>query len=359
MKILVNALSGIGDALMFTPAIKKIKTDIPAAEIDALVMYKGVEDIYKNLPELSKTIYFDFPNRSYAESLNFVLRLRNRYDASINVYPSNRKEYNLISLLIGAKKRLAVKYLHGDFSNFGFLNSPRVEESFTLHNVEENIRMAELLTGRKADSIAPLQFILAKSDAEFADQFVKRNGIQEGDLVIGFHPGCSPLKNHTKRRWDPKNFAHLGVKLISQTGAKILLFGGKDEQYLKDEICTAINSAEAISVNTSSISETAAVMKRCSLFITNDSSLMHVAAAMKLNVLALIGPTNINFIHPWQTEYEIASLGLDCAPCFYYSPKPLSCSRKDLKFKCVKELSVDQVFEKGMMMIMKIRPSAT
>ncbi len=88
-------------------------------------------------------------------------------------------------------------------------------------------------------------------------------------------------------------------------------------------------------------------MQRCNLFITNDSSLMHIAAALKLNIVVIIGPTNKNYIYPWQTNYKIASLDLDCSPCFYYSPKPLTCSRSDLKFKCIKDLSVDLVYEKA------------
>ncbi|KAB2843294.1 MAG: glycosyltransferase family 9 protein, partial [Melioribacteraceae bacterium] len=53
------ALSGIGDALMFTPALKKLKELMPDSEIDALVMYRGAEDIYKRLPYFSKVYRFD------------------------------------------------------------------------------------------------------------------------------------------------------------------------------------------------------------------------------------------------------------------------------------------------------------
>ena len=70
---------------------------------------------------------------------------------------------------------------------------------------------------------------------------------------------------------------------------------------------------------------------------------MHVASAMNLNVVAIIGPTNIKYIHPWMTEYKIVTLNLECSPCFIYSPRPLICFRDDVKFKCIKELDVDMV----------------
>ncbi|MDX9924622.1 MAG: glycosyltransferase family 9 protein, partial [Ignavibacteriaceae bacterium] len=58
-KILVIALSGIGDALMFTPALSFLKKTLPSSEIDALIMFKGVKDIYERLPEINTIHYFD------------------------------------------------------------------------------------------------------------------------------------------------------------------------------------------------------------------------------------------------------------------------------------------------------------
>ncbi len=358
MNILIIALSGIGDALMFTPALQKLNDEVPGANIDALVMYGGVKDIYEKLPQISKVHYFDFLNKSKLESLRFALSLRKKYHATINVYPSNRREYNLIGRLIGAKKRFAVNYLRKDFSNFGFLNTSRVLEDDNLHNVEENFRMVEKLVGKKINEIPAMQFCLRNDDSEFAKEFLREQLIVENDLVVGFHPGCSSLKNHDKRRWEPNKFAELGKKLIEQFGAKILVFGGSEEEALKDIVVTNINSSNARPVNVLSLSNTAAIMKRCNTFITNDSSLMHVASALKLNVIAIIGPTNINYIRPWQTDFQIVSLNLDCSPCFYYSPKPLTCTREDVKFKCIKELSVDFVFEKVAAQIKNLRHSS-
>ena len=347
MNILVIALSGIGDALMFTPSLEKLSEEIPSAKIDVLVMFKGVKDIYEKLPQVSKVIYFDFLNSSRIKSLSYILKLRNKYDATINVYPSNRREYNLISRVIGAEKRLAIKYLRKDFLNFGFLNNVRQLENDNLHNVEENFSLCEKLIGKKLDPIPALRLNLRNDDITFANNFFKNKSISNSDLVIGFHPGCSTLKNHEKRRWEEEKFAELGKKLIHDYNAKVLVFGGGDEENLKNIIFAKIDSQNVYSVNAQSLSNSAAVMQRCNLFITNDSSLMHIAAALKLNIVAIIGPTNKNYIYPWQTNYKIASIDLDCSPCFYYSPKPLTCSRSDVKFKCIKELSIDLVYEKA------------
>jgi heptosyltransferase-2 len=345
-KILINALSGIGDALMFTPALVKLREHLPDARIDVMVMLKGVKDFYEQLEEIDDVYYFDFINAGAVKSFQYVIGMRGKYDASVNVYPSNRREYNGINFLVGAKYRAGVRYLRKDLQNFGFLNNRTIVENDDLHNVEENIKMVEKLLNIEVSGIPKLKFPLLKKDKEYAAGYLESLNIKEEELVFGIHPGCSTLKNHIKRRWEPEKFAELGRQLIDQFNSRVLIFGGPEESELKGEIKKNINSEKVVAIKTDNLRQSAAIMERCNVFITNDSSLMHIASALQLNVVAVIGPTNTNYIHPWKTDYKIASLNLECAPCFFYSPKPLTCYRTDVYFKCIKELSVDLVMSK-------------
>jgi heptosyltransferase-2 len=344
MKILIIALSGIGDALMFTPALNLLRKQIPGAKIDALVMFKSAGEILENNPNLNNVYHFEFMKEGFGKSFRYILGLRKKYDATINVYPSNRKEYNVISFLIGAGKRAAVKYLRKDFRNLGFLNNIRVLENDSSHNVQTNIKMCEKLVDKKFESETPFEIFIEDNHKKKAIEFLSAEGIESGNTIIGFHPGCATFKNHIKRRWEPEKFAALGKKLIEDHKAKILIFGGPEEDELKEEIKERINSSDAIIVRSESILQNAAIMEQCKIFVTNDSSQMHIASALKLKTVAIIGPTNPAYIHPWKTEHKIVTLNLDCAPCFFYSPKPLICYRTDVKFKCIKELSVDMVY---------------
>ena len=344
MKILVNALSGIGDALMFTPSFKLLKEAYPNSEIHTLVMFKAVKDFYERNLSIDKVFYFDFLSEGVISSLKFISSLRGKYDVSISVYPSNRKEYNVINYFIGAKRRAAVKYLRKDFQNLGFLNNVRILENDLLHNVQSNLKLCEELTNHKYEDESSLDFSLLKTDHDFASGLFRELNIDEQDLVIGFHPGSAVLKNQAHRRWESEKFVELGKKLIKESNAKILVFGGPTEDELKRNIVNEINLPHAFTVSSQNLTESAAVMKRCNVFVTNDSSLMHIASALKLKVVAIIGPTNPNYIHPWKTEYKIVSLNLDCAPCFIYSPRPLICFRNDVKFKCIKELDAERVY---------------
>lgn len=344
MKILVIALSGIGDALMFTPSLKKLKEDYPSARIDILAMYRGVKEIFENLDNVNRVLFHDFLNSSALKSLSFILKLRGEYDVTFNVYPSNRREYNIISRIIDPPKRCGVNYLRRNFVNLGFLNNVTVTENDSFHNVETNFKLCGKLSGKNSETIPPLQIKLPESSEKYSLSFLSKMRVDSKDLIIGFHPGCSTLKNHDKRRWETEKFAKLASALIERDSAKILVFGGPEEKDLKLDICSRVNSPSVISVDSNSILDSASVMKRCSLFVSNDSSLMHVAAALGLKTVAILGPTNRNYIYPWQTDYRVASLQLECSPCFYYSPRPLTCSRKDLKFKCIRDLSAETVY---------------
>ncbi|MCX8105469.1 MAG: glycosyltransferase family 9 protein [Ignavibacterium album] len=355
MKILVLALSGIGDALMFTPALKLLRQEFPSSQIDVMVMFSGAKEILENNSDLDNLIHFNFLKEGYFKSLKFIFSLRNKYDVTINVYPSNRKEYNLISFLIGANKRVAVRYLRMDNQNFGWLNNITFDEDDSLHNVQTNIRMIEKLLNKKFEEEPQLQLNLKSEELQYAENFLTDNQISKDDLVIGFHPGCATLKNHINRRWEPEKFAELGRQLIKNKNAKIFLFGGPDEEQLKTEIHKMINSSQCFLIKTDKFLQSIAIMKRCNLFVTNDSALMHIASALSLPVVAIIGPTNVNYIHPWKTKYKIASLNLECSPCFFYSPKPLRCTRDDIKFKCIKELTVEDVYSESKKLLEELR----
>ena len=273
MKILILALSGIGDALMFIPALKLLRQALPTAQIDALVMFKGTSEIYENNPNLNNIIHFDFIKEGSFASLKFVFRLRKKYTSTINVYPSNRKEYNVINFLIGAKNRVGVEYLRMNIQNIGWLNNVTVLENKSTHNIQTNIKLVEKLLNKKFDNEPAMEIYLSDENKRFADDYLEKISVKENDFVVGFHPGCATLKNHIKRRWEPEKFAELGKRLIKEKNAKIFLFGGSEEDELKTSINSMIDSKDSMIIKTEKFLQSIAIMKRCNVFVTNDSCL--------------------------------------------------------------------------------------
>ena len=95
-------------------------------------------------------------------------------------------------------------------------------------------------------------------------------------------------------------------------------------------------------VNNRTIREVTAIIGQLDSFVSNDSGLMHIAAAMNIPTVAILGPTNPNYIYPWHVKQETVRLELPCSPCFYYSPKPLTCSIKE-QYKCLSDLDAQKV----------------
>ena len=356
MKILIIALSGIGDALMFSPALRLLRKKYPDAQIDLLAMFKGVEDLYSRNSDINTVHYWDFLKSNPFSTLSRVLKLRNlRYDVSINVYPANRWPYNLISLLVGAKKRLGHIYNHVNFRSLNFLNNIRVHEDDLKHNVEENIDLIALLDVPREDPLPPLQVNLTDSDSRAADRWLDDNGISSKEFIVGFHAGSSMMKNHFRRRWAPEKFTRLGNLLIEQYDATILLFGGPEEEQLNESIKRMMGKKTYI-VKAPNLMGSIALMKRCSAFVVNDSGLMHIAAGLQLPIVTIFAYTNPHYVYPWKTNYRMVRRDLECSPCFYYSPRPARCIWKDDQFRCITHIEVDEVFAALKQLMQETKP---
>ena len=348
-KILLIALPGIGDALLATPMIELLRRAKPDAEIHALVMFSATKEMFEHDPCIDYVHFHDFLNNTKTSALAFLLSVRGlKFDISISTYPQNRREYNLIGLFLGAKKRYGITYRRRSKRNLNWLNSKSLLEDDTLHCVEENVRLLTLL-GIDHDlnerTLPKLRMNLAEAHAKFADEWYRASGIDpHSTLTIGVHAGTARFKNHINRRWAPEKFAELARQLSTDLGARVLLFGGPDDIDANREIMRLAGD-HVTEVKTKGIMDSVAVMRQLSLFVSNDSSLMHIAGALGLPTVAIFGPTNETYVHPWKTRYEIVETGIECRPCFVYSPKPLTCYRLDPAehYLCMRAIEVDRV----------------
>jgi lipopolysaccharide heptosyltransferase II len=341
-KIIVIPLYGIGDVLMTTPALKNLKERLDV-EITYLHMFKATYDILAHNPYVSHNIHFPFLDVGKGESLRFLLRLRKKYQVSINFYPSNKRPYNLAAFLAGSPVRIGHRYVQDDMTALNFLKNQTLKEDDNLHCVEENYRLLAFLGIEKAKPY-PLELYLTEGETAHATQWIQEKKLEQ-NMLVGIHPGTSSFKNHDKRRWPKAFFARLIDRLALEFNkAVFLLFGGPEEKALREEIISMVGvRGRTLSVDSLSIRRTAALIGKCRLFISNDSGLMHIAAAMRVPTVAMFGPTNPVWVKPWAVRHRIVRLGLSCSPCFRYSSRPLTCIA-NIDYACMNEIIVDQVF---------------
>jgi len=334
MKILILPLYGIGDTLMTTPAIEVLNKNFNCRIVN-ICMFKGTYEILKNNPFIDELIYFPFFEQGILKSLKFIFSLK-KFDCSINFYPSNRKQYNMLSFLTRAKYRIGHRYLKRDFMELNFLKNQTLKEDITLHNVEENLRLLEFL-GIKTEKSPEMRIYLDEKEIKQGDQLVK--ALSKKAVKIGVHTGTSRFKGHRQRRWPKEKFLEL---INNLPDIDFFLFGTEEEKQENEFIFNNAKYGNVILIQNKPIREVASIINHLHAFISNDSGLMHIASALGIPTVAIFGPTNPTWVRPWKVKHRVVRIELSCSPCFYYSPEPLKC-HSGLDFKCLKDIDVSTV----------------
>ena len=340
MKVLITPLFGLGDTLMFTPALEILKMNRPDWTIDVFTFKRSNYEILIDNPYIDNLIFEPMLTWNKLKVIGYMLKsLRGKYDVVINFYPSNRKDYNIFAFLTGARYRLGHRYLDMNFKEWNFLKNLTIDESTQMHCVEQNIRLLELLgINNNMNEIPDMKVYLSDEEVEKGEIYLK----QWDSIKIGLHTGTSRFKNHINRRWPKEYFLEI-VNYFKEV--KFLLFGTDEEKEENEYILKNNKNDNVILVENKTIREVAAIVKNLDLFISNDSGLMHLSAAVGTKTFGIFGPTNPIWVKPWGDRNTFFKLDLPCSPCFVYSPKPLNCKIDD-RFKCLKELKPDIIIKK-------------
>jgi heptosyltransferase-2 len=158
----------------------------------------------------------------------------------------------------------------------------------------QNLRLLEPLNIPYDARAARYVFPLSPEEHAAAENFLAAHGLGHAPL-LGFHPG-SP-EDMKFKRWPPERWIQLGGELARAYDAKILVFGGEAEHELRQRVRDGIGDA-AVEVK-GSLRQSAAIARRCLLFVSNDSGLMHVAVSQNVPTFGLFGPTDETRTAPW------------------------------------------------------------
>jgi hypothetical protein len=136
----------------------------------------------------------------------------------------------------------------------------------------------------------------------------------------------------------PSALLRLPIRLNKRFGSKTIIFGGPNDRELGADIMKMMKTFAVDLSGKTTLKEAMALIARCRLFITNDSGLMHIAAALNVAQVAIFGSTNFAATSPWSPRARIVRSALDCSPCL----------KQQCPFghrECMKKISVDKVFK--------------
>lgn len=343
-QVLVIALGGAGDGLMATPLLSALRAHWPQAAVDVLVMQgAAARDMVAGHPAVRACILHNFMREPWRRSLALCRQLRRRhYDLSFTVMPQNRLEYNAITFLIGARRRLGFTFSIPCGAMGRWLLTDLVPEDPLAHLVENNLRLLREGLGVPAAE-APLQLPVTAAHRLHAQAFMRDLGLA-GRRVIGLHAGSGTTKNLAQRRWPPERWAALARRLAAGGDDAFLMVGSADEQPLRDVIrgLAGLPAERLLDLPPMPILDAAAVIGELDALVCCDTLLTHVAAAMGTPCVVIMGPTPHTSVYPWQTPHRIVRVGMTCSPCYGYSRHGIRCTHPE-PMACLTRIEPEQV----------------
>lgn len=279
MKILVISLAGIGDTIFATPLIHELRENFPEATIDAFVRWDGAKFLENN-PYLNTVYQKDLARDPKLDSLRFLVKLRRtRYDVSVITFPQSRREYRYVAKFINARTRIGHEY--ENFTAFDRLLTPKLLPlDYSKHAVENNLSLLQFFDVKPKLSSHRYELFLTEKEKAWATEYVAQQNLQQRRL-LGIHVGSGPTKNLALRRWPLENYIELTRRLSErQPGMAVLFVGGPGEKKDHEKIRAALGEGKVFFPETGNFLHTAALIGRCDVFLSVDTSNMHLAAAM-------------------------------------------------------------------------------
>jgi ADP-heptose:LPS heptosyltransferase len=351
MKALVISLAGIGDTLFATPLIHELRSNFPSAQIDALVFWPGARDLLIGNPHLNTIYQKDLVKAGAAKSLPYLLALRkNRYDISFNTHPQSRIHYRVVARVIGARLRASHRY-----ECFGMLDrllvNRTIPQDYSRHAIENNLELLQFAAAKPVLAEHGYEVFLSESDEKWAEEFAASRGLN-GRVCMGFHVGSGGTKNLPLRRWPVENYVALIRRLTeARRDAAILLFGGPEEVEAHEAIRAQTDTRSVVQVESRNLRQTTAMLRKCHSFLSVDTALMHLAAAVKVPHQVVIEPPTWNKpIEPYGRPFTlvpnpaVAGRNLEY---YRYDGKGIRGTADELR-RCMESVTVDAVYEKMM-----------
>ncbi len=348
MKILVISLAGIGDTILATPLIHELRANYPDARIDALVLWAGSKDILEGNPHLNAVHQHNLINASSADVLKFLKPLRKvGYDVSINTHPQSRIHYRFTAWLVGASLRLSHLY---DCSGLvdRFLVNRTLPQDYERHSVDNNLDLLSLLGKKPVLPKHELELFLTPAEHQWAESFLALNQLAQRRR-LGIHVGSGSTKNLALKRWPLEHYVELVKRSRSAwPEMAVLLFGGPEEVADLDKIVSQHEPGSVLRVRSQTLRQAAAVMQRCTTFLSVDTALMHIAAAVKApGQIVIEAPTFNRTNPPYGNPFvlvpnpAVAGRNLDY---YRFDGRGIQGTREEL-IRCMASVSVESVFQ--------------
>lgn len=328
MRILIIHTAFIGDIVLSTPLVKKLKETYKDCHIAYVTTPIGAS-ILKNNPSINEIIEYD--KRGTHKGIKGVYELgkRLRYgNYNLVITPHRYLRSSILAWLSRSPIRIGYDNAAGKF-----LFTKKIHYDKNKHEVEKLLSFVDCPeTNNKRYEI---ELFPDESNIKKIDTILAKNNL-EGKKIITIAAGS---KWKTKQ-WPVQYFNEVIDVLSKNDNLKVITVGGKDELNIP------LHTENVIDLRgKTTLLDLAEVLKRSDIVLTNDSSPIHIASAFKKpRIIAFFGPTVKKFgFFPWSKNSEVLEISnLKCRPCGIHGGN--SCPEKH--FDCMKKILPELVLTK-------------
>lgn len=355
-RILVRGVNWLGDAVMTTPALRRLREKFPEAKIILLTPEK-LKDLWRHHPAVDETLafvggesVFAIGKRLRQEKFDFALVLPNSPRSALEVFLAGipqrigyaRPWRNFFLTQPVAPRAEAIKMRKPSATEIRRLVAGGNTGSWKLevgnsqaHHLHEYLHLAAAL-GANPEPLAP-QLAVTPEEIEAAKEKFGLANISQP--VFGLNPGAEygPAK-----RWPVEKFSAAAKQIQQPTNCVWILFGGKSDATITNQIESAIGQQPSVInlAGQTSLRELMALLKLCRVLLTNDTGPMHVAAALGTPVVVPFGSTSPELTGPGlpgEARHRLLKSAAPCAPCFL--------RECPIDFRCMNGISVERVVQ--------------
>jgi lipopolysaccharide heptosyltransferase II len=332
-RILISRTDRLGDVVLSTPVIKALREKFPQAYI-AMMVSLSAKDIVEGNPYLDEVIIFDKDKKNlqgWWSAFKLVKFLRKKkFDLAVILHPTN--ELHLLTYLAKIPQRIGYDRKLGALLNY---RKVHLKQEGIKHEAEYNFDLIFDLgvSGNYHDLFIPIK----QESERYVQELFCQEGVCQEDKILAINPGAScPSKI-----WPTERFGQVCEKLVNLYNFKILLLGGAKEIHLANKIVLEYKGKGEISnlAGKTSVSQLASILKRCTLFISNDSGPVHIASALGTPVISIFGRKQPGLSPkrwgPLGQRDKYLHKDVGCIQCLAHN-----CTKE---FACLKAITVDDV----------------
>jgi len=305
-KILIIKMTAVGDVVLSTAAFKAIREKFPNAQICCLTSPQA-SAIVESCGQINEVIVFDPSSKNLKDIWRKGKKLR-RYHFDKVVDLQNNRVSHLLSFLAMPKESYG--YDNGKFS---FLLSMKIKNNIrNIPPVEHQFRILKML-GIAYDPDLRLELHPSVKDEAYAQELLDSEWLSDGQVFVGLNVSAS--KEWPTKNWPLEHMAKL-CDILGHKNIRVILTGEDKDKALVRKLIAKAHAKPASFVGKTTILQLAALIKRCKAYISPDSAPLHLAAGMRVPIIALFGPTDARRHMPPADKCDILHKPMNCSPCY-------------------------------------------